>query len=274
MPKILFQHIAKTAGTSLIAGLTGVFGKRTCPVRYDDELTPDLMRDDAYAFYHGHFSFDKVAEFRRLVPDLVVFTFIRHPVDRVISQYFNWIDEERTRAEYEAIEARGVFSKEHVEARLAKFSGQIAKMSLGDFIQSDDRMVMEVTLNHQTRYLSSREVFRQQPLKGLDEAAANLTGFYDFVGLTEHYEASVRLLEKRLDLRAGTLRADERRNVNDAHKRDGRYEITPGDLRLLLTHVQLDLALFSYYAGVFRERNGLLGEVQDHLFANVAVVKP
>src|SRR5437867_13238126 len=76
MRKVIFQHLAKTAGTSLIQSLKAAFGDSICPARYDAELSPEVMLDSRFAFYHGHYSFDKVHEFKNLNPDAFAFVFL------------------------------------------------------------------------------------------------------------------------------------------------------------------------------------------------------
>lgn len=257
MRKIIFQHLAKTAGTSLIQSLKCAFDVAVCPARYDGELTAELMADNRFVFYHGHYSFDKVHEFKSLNPDAFAFVFLRHPVNRVLSQYYNWVDARRTRQEYAAIRERGALPPEEISKKLDKFESTIFQMSLEEFLASKDPDIVDVVLNHQTRYLSLRSSYAANPLLGYVNAMQNIAGFYDFVGLSETYTASVSALVKRLNLDQSVLSSQIRANTNDERKRAGRYRQRKKAILQLLDLNGLDLALFNYVLG--RERPDISG---------------
>ena len=97
----IFQHIPKTAGTSLTTDLA----EHMSPyfnifVDYEDETTPFIARlsDSVDRFLgklrhrdfrscSGHLTFDLVARIQLARPDARVVTYLRNPVDRVISDY-------------------------------------------------------------------------------------------------------------------------------------------------------------------------------------------
>lgn len=97
----VFLHIPKTAGTSLSDEL----GQYMAPYRnifvdYEDVETPFVqrlsdsvdrfiaeLRHKDYRSCSGHMTFDLVARIRLARPEARVVTFLRNPVDRVISDY-------------------------------------------------------------------------------------------------------------------------------------------------------------------------------------------
>lgn len=252
--KIIFHHLAKTAGTSLVRVMEKVFPGRVCPARYDQELTPALMNDERFVFYQGHFSFEKIREFKDTRADAFAFVFLRHPVNRVISQYHNWVDAERTRREYAAIRARGVMPAEVIAQRLEKFERTIFNLSMQQFVDSADPEIVDVVYNHQTRYLSRRAVFAANPLAGCADAIANLFTVYDFAGLMETYEDSLFDLFELLDLDHSLLKTEIRANTNDSGKVGGRYRVEAKVLATLAEKNAHDLSVFHCVLGRSMQR--------------------
>lgn len=249
MRKILFHHLAKTAGTSLIGEFRKLFPGRVCEARYDMELTPELMVDPSFVFYHGHYSFEKILEFKAFHQDTFVFVFIRHPLNRVISQYYNWVDPKRTRNEYEAIMKRRSVSEELICAKIANFEEEIFHLSLSDFLDSRNPDVVDVIDNHQTRYLSSRAAYGVHPTIGCADAMSNLIAFYDFSGLMERYDEALNMLDVQLGLDGALTGGTIRVNTNDDRKSGGRYKLTRSELDRLLALNVYDLALYHFALG-------------------------
>ena len=247
--KILFHHLAKTAGTSLIRVMERAFPGAVCTARYDAELTPETMADTQFTFYQGHFSFEKVEEFKRRNPGSFAFVFLRHPVNRVLSQYHNWTDAERTRREYAAIRERGLLAAEAVNEKLAKFEADIFGLSLAQFVTSEDPDIVDVVYNHQTRYLSRRSHFAKSPMAGCLDAIENLSAFYDFIGLMETYDDSLQELASLLGLDPAHIDKTVRTNTNDSHKIAGRYRIEAPVLAELVRRNAHDLSVFHYALG-------------------------
>ena len=247
--KIIFHHIAKTAGTSLVGVMEKAFPRQICLARYDQELTPELMRDERFVFYQGHFSFEKIREFKDANAGAFAFVFLRHPVNRVLSQYHNWVDAERTRREYAAIQARGALPAEAVAKTLEKFERSIFSLSMQQFVDSADPDIVDVVYNHQTRYLSRRAIFAANPLAGCVDAIENLSTTYDFAGLMETYDDSLRDLFERLGLDRTLLQTEIRANTNEFGKSGGRYRVEAKVLTALVERNAHDLSVFHYVLG-------------------------
>lgn len=249
MKKVIFQHLAKTAGTSLIRAARRAFRGSVCPARYDGELTTELIRDNRFLFYQGHFSFEMVESFKDANPDSFAFVFLRHPINRVISQYYNWIDPQRTRVEYAEIMKRQMLPAEEVTRRLEKFKESIFGLSLEEFVNSADPDIVDVVYNHQARYVSRRAAFGISPLHGYLDAIDNLSNFYDFVGTTETYKSSAADLFARLNLDLSLTKARVRANTNDVHKVNGRYRVQRATALKLAEMNTYDLCIFHHALG-------------------------
>ncbi len=83
--KTIFLHIPKTGGTTLHEALKPCFEPaQICPERFDCLYRHTLGELAGYRFFSGHFSFESC----ELIPGPKrIFTMLRHPVDRLVSQY-------------------------------------------------------------------------------------------------------------------------------------------------------------------------------------------
>ncbi len=101
---IIYLHIPKTAGTSFRLSAEQYFGPNQVLNDYGEKSpsTSDDIRNSVYDgndikalratglqknFLTGHFS---LAKYREIFPDSPVVTFLRNPVDRVISEYIHF----------------------------------------------------------------------------------------------------------------------------------------------------------------------------------------
>lgn len=96
--RLISIHIPKTAGTSFRNTLCGVYGKDSV-IRLDIGLDRDETRineqiytkstlPDETQVVHGHFAYPALTERFLTDPSTPVITWLRHPVDRVVSNYF------------------------------------------------------------------------------------------------------------------------------------------------------------------------------------------
>ncbi len=242
MAKILFHHIPKTAGTSLIERAQEVFGSRVCEGRYDDQVSEAQIRDDRLTFYHGHFSRRFVLRFRSLAPDAIIFTFVRHPFNRTLSQYHNWTDRARVLRELSVIAAASGSTRQ-LRALRDKFEDTILSMSLESFLTSHDPDVLQATDNVQAQYMTLADA-KPNHLR-FHAAATNAIGFYDFIGLQELFSPCLRLVEAKCGLPAGTFGGEARANDSDYAKVAGRYRVTSREMALLEGRNVYDLAVYS-----------------------------
>jgi hypothetical protein len=230
--RVVFIHIQKTAGSSIVKALKnqagrhlpshGDFASRLRPFREDNE------------FILGHFGFNKTLE----IPDpKFCFTFLRDPIDRIISLYHYW--REDTENEYPVFQT----AKE---------------MDLETFLQSDNPQVRQHIDNVQTWTFIGDcwgEVRRQHEHLSRDElldiAKKNLDTL-DFIGFQENYRLDSELLFGMLgfDTPVGNIA------VNKTAGRPRREDLPASTLRLLAPLVDLDNELYQY-AVELREQRGI-----------------
>lgn len=256
MTKILFHHIPKTAGTALVRHARAVFGDRVHDGRYDEQVCDAAILDERFTFYHGHFTRGFVLRFRRLVPDALVFTFVRHPFNRLLSQYYNWSDPVRVGRELDVVSAASG-ETETVRRLRAKFEHVIFGMSLSGFLLSEDPDINQVTNNLQAQYMTLVEA--KPDHVRFHAASINAVTFYDFIGVQELYEPCLRILELKCGLPGGSLGGSVRENANDINKTNGRYVVSASEMRLIEARSVYDLALYHVcYALLLKEHGAWL----------------
>ncbi len=87
-PALVFLHLQKTAGTTLQDMLSKTYGQKIYR-EHNDRLDFWSPRQLArYSVFAGHFNYDSLAFIPRRT--LSIFTFVRHPKERLISLYYFW----------------------------------------------------------------------------------------------------------------------------------------------------------------------------------------
>jgi hypothetical protein len=172
------MHIGKTAGTSLQHALfeampdAAIFHD-SLP-NFDSASAAELAINDLVI---GHFTYQHVAKLR---PDRFLVTFLRDPVERVVSNYYF----------LRSVSPSSNYSEIAIEAAKA--------LTLRDFLLCDNPGVRMVTENSQAKWLAYDIRPEHQgaifDLRG--QAERNLSTF-DFVGIVEHFDASLAALSQQ-----------------------------------------------------------------------------
>ena len=172
--KRIFLHIPKTAGTSLNEILQRVYGRDGLVRIYshEDEHLREILRDVERAdAISGHLSFG-IHEYFGIEARYV--TFLRHPVARVVSLFLH--------------QARHPDNDLH--HRIAGGMTLMEILRSGEFPEYNNHMVRIVT------GLTSVEPLDDPSL--VDAAESTLGAYFDFVGITEHFDESVRSMSDAL----------------------------------------------------------------------------
>lgn len=184
LPKqALFLHVQKTAGTSIMEMARELYGIAGV-VSHADFM--DLGRDgcNQYPFVSGHFGYDFAEP---LLKDRYAFTFLRDPMERLISLYW--------------------FSRSAPEDNILYNSAK--QYSFDEFLQLGRRITGEEPhplrpqlWNNQTYQLahgygSDVEIDDCDPKALLARAMLNLRKF-DFIGFTESFESDSRKIFRNL----------------------------------------------------------------------------
>jgi len=198
----LFMRIHKTAGEAMAKQIRERLPEGSvCPVEFEwqaRQLTSAEVR--RFDFFQGHIS---PAALTPACSELQVFTMLRAPMERVLSCYYYW--------------------KEGSKYARTEFFDTIARLSLLEFLRSDDPIIRRSTWNVQARLIAGGQ------FGGVDEQRQNVFGpwlpepdlaaeavrsldRFVFIGTAENYALSLRRVFALLEL--GVPPPPERFNVS------------------------------------------------------------
>ncbi len=211
----LFVHIPKTAGMSLGAGLFKCFDKvHSIPWNDIQKASHNTVKKVADSLAYGekmrrivpgHFHFRHVKLYVDNHIPFKAISFMRDPVKRIISNYnYNCSEVHPPHAEFKA-----------------KFP------TLRDFVinlQRDEQLKQLVGI-----YAS------------YDQAFERLQNYYQFIGLTEFYDKSTKLLSASFG-----LAEIKTHRVNEAKKTSEKQHINQDDIDLIKEKTQLEQKLFDH----------------------------
>lgn len=254
--QVVFHHQPKTAGSSFRTYLHTLFHpQQICPAEIDDELI--ALHDDErveFRLFAGHFRFDTIEEF---FPDADWIIFLRHPVERVISNYYNLRDPARHPKDWKERSAQ--------RPKVQAFLDEVREMSLKQFVSSDHPRARDRIVNRQTRYLLPRRgngpgrspVVWDEAM--LEQAKETLSERFRFVGVQEHYRVSMQVFCRTFGVSAPEDLDQFDRNINEFRGSDDRYEVGL-DIRTYLEEQNLmDIELWKYATALLSARTESLG---------------
>jgi hypothetical protein len=251
---IAFVHIPKTAGgtvTSLFAAAYSVrgIGKTGNYVRSAEKTERKLIKKtgaDWWARWReaggrvtiGHTPYGALRD--HLPPDTRYMTFLRDPVDRVLSHYWR-----------------------HIHRRDPRRAGR-GKERAGNIPKSDslEEAMVEMRLpqlnNLATRFLcGAPSPMDELPASALEDAKGNLRGFA-FLGIQERFAESIVLLQRTLGL--GLVPRESYQNRHVSRTRPSVDEIPDEQRALIEDYNRLDVELYSFGAELFESAVAAAGK--------------
>lgn len=247
---LLFVHIRKTAGLSFRHLLASRFAAAAC--LFDAHAVDRQSVDpDAYAFVHGHVDVRYVERFRRRP---VVFTVLRHPIDRALSAYYFFRDNGPRQLE----QLRRDLPRELFASRVW-FNRRARELSLLEFLEREPALVRAHLGDVQTRHLAGRGDGAELDAGSLADARRHLASC-NVVGLTERPDDTLALLSHEFGWGAlGPLPHD-----NPTRGRPSIAEVDPRALDLLARANRRDAELYAHARDLLAER---LGRVEPEALA-------
>lgn len=217
-PLVYIMHIPKTAGMSL-QGLVRRRHKKggSLALIYDEQAIATGFNDsEALQTVMGHFRFG-IHRFSSRQPRY--FTFMREPVEQVISHY--------------------LYSLEKPE----KFE------YLPDGINNVvDFAHCAYGYNLQTRFISGMDDIAGREDEALHQARQNLIQHFEFVGITEEFDKSLLILGKHLNWKILYYLRE-----NKGRLRDRKTAISQEEINELSTLLKLDIELYRDAQLLFRQ---------------------
>lgn len=254
--RIVFHHIPKTAGSTFRKILESYYDdSEVCPAEIDSELySLDESSLCQYRLYAGHFSTKCIFE---LFQDDIWLTFLRNPVTRIISNYFNLIDRKRVPHKW--------------WKRLLSMQGgfvwrEVTNASFEEYVKHGHTHIKNLLNNYQTWLLVSDGVepfnMRRKSTDTIkydsnvvSEAKRKLKNDYAFVGVQEEFDLSLLLFSYTFGERPLSCENEYARNIN-------KYKDL-GDIYLkhypeIIERNQMDYELWEYSVGLLQERVAMM----------------
>jgi len=247
---IFFVHIPKTGGATIEELLNNAHAKQTiCPYYYAEDFLNGDLPPDVFSIFYGHNWFYTT---KILPTPCFIFTYLRHPVGLAISVY------------------------EHIRRNPHTLHDLLIREapSLSEFAQH--KVFREMVSNPQTRILgvdtNFKEIYKQVKSGEMDPKVANqqlkhviLTDpdnemleracqrikKIDFLGITEYFNESTKILAGKLNL--STPNTMPRHNAASADDRAMRSEYSNADFEALLEINKYDTQLYEFALSHFRK---------------------
>lgn len=253
--KVIFHHLPKTAGSTFRRMLDVFFDEDDIfPGEINDEVINELKSGSTRKLFAGHFTFDLLDEYFH---NDIWLVFLRDPIDRLISNYYNLNN-----------------GKRHTDAWLARaqqrpetlqFLENCKKWSLQEYLESDDPRVLNRITNYQTRHLvpfTDRSGKKNRKLVEydksiLEEAKRNLSERFEFVGIQELFGESMNLFAMTFGTRPIAEKNGYTDNINPSKhgfERNYREELSDELLSYLERRNQMDLELLTYARELMQTR--------------------
>lgn len=202
IPKIVFLHVPKCAGSSVDKYFIDVLGKQNVLIYDFKDLMPDRNENwinhclfDNFLetrFISGHFDFN---DCNKIIGNKHIITMIREPKSRIISlYYFLKSFNQYTISQYPK---RG-----NIRQTLIK----LKKQDILNFLQNNDPYVLNIIDNSITRLLTGlyckdnqNDPLKENPEKAINIALSNLNKF-TAIGIVEKFDLSLKLFANILNL--------------------------------------------------------------------------
>jgi len=229
--QIAFLHIGKTAGTTFHNYIRSVM-LETPVFQGSPELFDEIHVADLHSFglVLGHFSFKHVSKLRK--PNFII-TFLRDPIERVLSSYYHLRREPLTDDLSDYVKKAITFSKE---------------LSLEEFLASKAPEVEMFTVDHQCHALTWDFRGPRNPNRAalVNSAIENLRTF-GFVGFVDEFDSCLRTLSNLFE----EFPDHKDLYLNQTEDRPGKEDVSPAAIAMIEELNVADIALYKQARKLF-----------------------
>lgn len=251
IPRVIFMHIPKTAGSSFHSIVAEQFDvSEVCPVRFNMLHSLSMAELMSYRMFSGHFD---LASCRMIPGEARIFTFLREPVARLTSMYHylrSHRDEVIERHQLtlchlaKSLDPLAFFSEESVRSHPTINNGYLR--------------ILATSAGPRWEACGAIELSERNGAQFLGQAIENLETL-DGVGITEHFTQSVRLLFDMLEL-SPPEQIPRLQSIADMHLHEAGFERTAKTpfcsktLDAMADLVELDSAIYAHGLQLFGEK--------------------
>lgn len=239
----IFLHIPKTAGVAIREILSAKYNKNeVMHVEDPNRFTLSAEEEKNTKLIHGHFDFSFTESLTST--NKKIFTFLRDPLERSISEYF--------------FVRNGNYNLSSLPPEQAGIIKKIKSLNLNEFLLSEERGVRGRVQNNQLFFLSG-DVFNATPTieQRYETACRNLDNFH-YIGIVEEMNKSLQLLSYKASAPPTKSVIRNSTNRHDHHVSDAlRSEFTERNKYEYMIYEYAKNKMYSAYEEAFR---GMLQE--------------
>ena len=262
--KFLFHHIQKTAGSTMRGILENLFlVDELCPSEVSVELESEYRNGfNNHKLFAGHFRYSSVD---KCLSDAIWITFLRNPIARVISHYYNHIDISRVPEDWK--------KRLSTVDGLEKYIEDVQGVSILEWLNHESQVGatrIMVTCNHQTqcflpdeikKHVSDWSIYNSE---FVELAKQNLKEKFAFVGIQEYFDLSLDLFSATFALNPIDA-TNYTTNLNTKKTKDTKYDLDEEVLSVIKEKNQMDLELYEYGVELLFER---MHQINQTLLSN------
>lgn len=247
---ILFHHIPKTAGSTFRAILENMFLEdEVCRAEIPGELAAINAKEIAkFKLFAGHFSFQICDD---ILKDRVWITFLRNPIDRVVSYYYNLIDPDRMPDTWKVrFENRNDWKE---------FLDFIRNATLKEFLSSVNKKANKIVCNRQTQaFIPDNVRTNVEDWGAYNEnlialAKLSLKKKFAFVGIQEYFDLSLDLFSSTFAINSIDS-SNYTTNINTNKNKHTKYFLDDAIVEVIKEKNRMDFELYEYAKDLFFER--------------------
>ena len=248
--KFLFHHIPKTAGSTFRGILQSLFkSDELCRAEIPKELQAEFESGlKNYRLFGGHFSYGAISKY---LDDAVWVTFLRNPLERVVSHYYNHSDLKRVPDDW----------KKRLDEmpEWKKYIDDVQDVSLVEWINHENKTVNSIACNRQTQAFLPDKIRLNVEDWGIYNAEyvalakKNLREQFSFVGIQEFFDLSIDLFSMTFALNPIDA-SSYTTNLNTKKTMDKKYDLDQSALELVQEKNRMDKELYEYGVSLLFER--------------------